>query len=244
MSRFRDIGPWLAEIIAEMEALGFGSEANPTSPVAVVGGHRFQTLAVGGVATCGITQAGQPLCWGFNPDGQLGDGTTVSRDLAAPAGLFGALRLAAGVRHTCAIRSTDVLCWGTGYMGSGGGVQTLLSPELADERYQPEGFPVHGGIGRTLIGEGPAYTYRGGGGRKSKCLFYMCWADCATYADWAGLRPMTELEFEKACRGPLKPVPDEYAWGTAAVAGSNSKEPPRDGYALRNAGQPSAYLPR
>ncbi len=25
---------------------------------------------------------------------------------------------------------------------------------------------------------------------------------------------MTELEFEKACRGPLKPVKDEYAWGS------------------------------
>jgi formylglycine-generating enzyme required for sulfatase activity len=31
---------------------------------------------------------------------------------------------------------------------------------------------------------------------------------------------MTELEFEKACRGPLAAVTGEYAWGTAAVAGS------------------------
>lgn len=38
--------------------------------------------------------------------------------------------------------------------------------------------------------------------------------DGAAYADWAGLRPMTELEFEKACRGTLSPVMGEYAWGT------------------------------
>lgn len=31
--------------------------------------------------------------------------------------------------------------------------------------------------------------------------------------NWSGLRPMTELEFEKACRGPLYPVYREYAWG-------------------------------
>jgi formylglycine-generating enzyme required for sulfatase activity len=31
---------------------------------------------------------------------------------------------------------------------------------------------------------------------------------------------MTELEFEKACRGPLAAVSGEYAWGTATVAGS------------------------
>ncbi len=49
---------------------------------------------------------------------------------------------------------------------------------------------------------------------------YLSWADDAAYADWSGLRPMTELEFEKACRGPLAAVTDEYAWGTAAVAGS------------------------
>ena len=46
---------------------------------------------------------------------------------------------------------------------------------------------------------------------------FVSWEDAATYADWSALRPMTELEFEKACRGPLAPVPNEYAWGTASV---------------------------
>ncbi len=43
---------------------------------------------------------------------------------------------------------------------------------------------------------------------------FMNWSDCASYADWAGLRPMTEMEFEKACRGSLAPVRNEYAWGS------------------------------
>jgi len=62
------------------------------------------------------------------------------------------------------------------------------------------------------------------------------------YAAWAGLRPMTELEYEKACRGPLKPVPDEYAWGTAGIAGTNNPNPPYDGYALRNPGKPDEHV--
>ncbi len=42
---------------------------------------------------------------------------------------------------------------------------------------------------------------------------YMSWADGAAYADWIGLRPMTELEIEKISRGPLNAVADECAWG-------------------------------
>jgi hypothetical protein len=40
-------------------------------------------------------------------------------------------------------------------------------------------------------------------------------ADGLAYADWSGLRPMTELEFEKICRGSGNPAVDrEFAWGT------------------------------
>lgn len=44
------------------------------------------------------------------------------------------------------------------------------------------------------------------------------WDDGIRYAAWAGLRPMTELEFEKACRGPLAPVDGEFAWGDTQYA--------------------------
>ena len=48
----------------------------------------------------------------------------------------------------------------------------------------------------------------------------LSWADVAAYLDWSGLRPMTELEFEKACRGTLAAVANECAWGTVGFAGS------------------------
>lgn len=41
--------------------------------------------------------------------------------------------------------------------------------------------------------------------------------DGLAYGDWAGLRPMSEMEFEKACRGPKKPVKYEYAWGNKNI---------------------------
>lgn len=46
---------------------------------------------------------------------------------------------------------------------------------------------------------------------------YLSWLDGCAYACWAGLRPMTELEFEKACRGDQAAVAEEYAWGNTNI---------------------------
>jgi formylglycine-generating enzyme required for sulfatase activity len=43
---------------------------------------------------------------------------------------------------------------------------------------------------------------------------YLSWGDLAAYLDWCGLRPITELEYEKSCRGTAVAQKDEYAWGT------------------------------
>ena len=40
------------------------------------------------------------------------------------------------------------------------------------------------------------------------------------FFDWGGLRPITELEYEKACRGPVPVVADGFAWGNANIHGS------------------------
>lgn len=48
------------------------------------------------------------------------------------------------------------------------------------------------------------------------------WMDGCAYMDWAGLRPMTELEYEKACRGNQAAVIGEYAWGNATTTSANN----------------------
>lgn len=45
---------------------------------------------------------------------------------------------------------------------------------------------------------------------------YLSWMDACAYLDWSGLRPMTELEFEKTCRGNQVMVTNEYSWGTSS----------------------------
>ena len=43
------------------------------------------------------------------------------------------------------------------------------------------------------------------------------WQDLTCYLDWAGLRPMSEFEFEKVCRGDQPVVANEYPWGNKSI---------------------------
>ncbi|MGA2299026.1 MAG: SUMF1/EgtB/PvdO family nonheme iron enzyme, partial [FCB group bacterium] len=45
------------------------------------------------------------------------------------------------------------------------------------------------------------------------------WEDQIAFADWAALRPVTEMEYEKACRGAdQQPNGGEYSWGTTDIS--------------------------
>lgn len=52
--------------------------------------------------------------------------------------------------------------------------------------------------------------------RPDRGMSYLSWLDVCAFLDWAGLRPMSELEYEKIARGPLAVVAGEMAWGTTA----------------------------
>ena len=52
---------------------------------------------------------------------------------------------------------------------------------------------------------------------QSVAMSNLSWADLAAYLDWAALRPMTELEFEKVCRGTMPRVAGEYPWGDTTI---------------------------
>jgi hypothetical protein len=66
-------------------------------------------LAAGLAFTCAVTPVGTVKCWGFNNNGQLGEGTT--QDSATP--------VSAGFDHSCARRAQagSVVCWGAGSSG-------------------------------------------------------------------------------------------------------------------------------
>jgi alpha-tubulin suppressor-like RCC1 family protein len=59
--------------------LGGTNETNMFSPTYVSGGHNFTSVSLSTSNTCGVLINGSGLCWGWNPYGQVGDGTISDR---------------------------------------------------------------------------------------------------------------------------------------------------------------------
>lgn len=68
----------------------------------------------------------------------------------------------------------------------------------------------------TLPNQGGGATY------EDVAMSYLSWADLSAYLDWSGLRPMSELEFEKAARGVENVVSGGYAWGSTSITSANA----------------------
>ncbi|MEI8058081.1 MAG: RCC1 repeat-containing protein, partial [Actinomycetes bacterium] len=121
--------------------LGDGTTSESHVPVtvlasAVVPLTGVASLSAGGRYACAVLSSGGVDCWGHNPNGELGDGTTTDSSSPAtvslPAGVTAA-SVSAGGYHACAaLTSGAVLCWGdNAYGGLGDGTTTQsLSPVL------------------------------------------------------------------------------------------------------------------
>ncbi|MFH1434314.1 MAG: hypothetical protein ABIJ56_01235 [Pseudomonadota bacterium] len=99
------------------------------SPVPVdVSGLTSAAVAVdaGDYHTCAVLDTGGVMCWGWNANGQLGDGTTSDRWSAVNvSGLSaGVVAIGCGGKHSCAVLESGALkCWGYnvfGQLGTGG----------------------------------------------------------------------------------------------------------------------------
>jgi alpha-tubulin suppressor-like RCC1 family protein len=64
--------------------LGNGVMAQDSQePVRVAGDHAFASIHAFGSHTCATTASSDLFCWGYNLDGQLGDGSRVNRSRPA-----------------------------------------------------------------------------------------------------------------------------------------------------------------
>src|SRR5262245_49585172 len=81
-------------------------EGAKPNPVRVVGIERAATISASGSSTCAVDGEGAVWCWGWNPYGELGDGTTQARDAPARVMEPGSARaVSSGDTHACAVAS-------------------------------------------------------------------------------------------------------------------------------------------
>ena len=95
------------------------------------------STSVGAVHACAILDDTSAWCWGYNGDGELGDGT-MGTNRASPVqvvGLGSVAQLALGVDHSCALLTDGTArCWGAndhGQLGDGTTTQRLTPNMVA-----------------------------------------------------------------------------------------------------------------
>jgi alpha-tubulin suppressor-like RCC1 family protein len=112
----------------ESGELGDGSTTSSAVPVKVQGLPEAASQVSTGLGTaCALTKSGAVWCWGYNADGELGDGTegTISTRPVPVTGLgSGVTALSVGGQVACAIEQDgSAACWGdgsdTGLIGNG-----------------------------------------------------------------------------------------------------------------------------
>lgn len=92
-------------------------------PTPVLNDPQFVSLALGNQFSCGLTQQGQAYCWGYNYDGQIGNGTSTGENYAPTAVKTDQTfeSIVAAYYHVCALNGDgDAYCWGNSSAGQVG----------------------------------------------------------------------------------------------------------------------------
>lgn len=116
-------------------------------PVPVFGlSQGVAAVTAGGWHSCAVTIAGAVKCWGFNGDGEVGDGNAYDRRIPAQVvGMeSGVVAISVGAFHSCGLLSSGaVRCWGLNSNGQ-------LGEGSLTKRYTPVPVSSLGGAAASL----------------------------------------------------------------------------------------------
>ena len=119
--------------------LGIGNLTNKNYPVPVSSPPTtFASISAGWYHTCGLDTSGNAWCWGYNSNGQLGDGTTTNRSTPVKINGYTFTSISLGQFHTCGLdTSGKAWCWGRNSNGQLGDSTTIqrASPTLVTDSH-------------------------------------------------------------------------------------------------------------
>lgn len=149
--------------------LGDGTQASSSIAVAVSGlASSVYAIDAGAQHTCALVDDGV-RCWGLNSSGQLGNGTQTEVhtpavvSLAEFLPLTGAIGIATGSNHSCALVDGGVMCWGDNAYGE------LGDGTLTASAYAVAALPAGSGV--LEISAGDSYTCA------SSAVLTWCWGN-------------------------------------------------------------------
>lgn len=118
------------------------SELSKQSPVDIDQGTSYSIISKSSSTTCAITNTGVLKCWGWNSEGQIGDGSVDHKSnptIIDSRTTYSSV--SAGREHTCAITTLGTLkCWGSnqsGKIGDGTIGKTTTSGSTIEFRKTP-----------------------------------------------------------------------------------------------------------
>jgi len=145
---------WGSNSEGELGQILSGGASSVPYPIDVPLSASAHDVACAWDLTCAIVGDDRHVeCWGWNDEGQLGDGSTDNRSTPAPVpGITNARAIQAGLYTVCAVGdlggATDaVICWGdngTGQVGSGSTEFNALLPEVVTGLTGVTGLSVGG----------------------------------------------------------------------------------------------------
>jgi alpha-tubulin suppressor-like RCC1 family protein len=112
--------------------LGDNSLSNRPIPTTVeVDAAGTMAVDLGGLHSCALVTTGGVKCWGEGSSGQIGNNSTQYQPVAVSThNIGGAVRIAAGGLHSCAILAAGIKCWGDNVYGE-------LGDGTTDQRNTP-----------------------------------------------------------------------------------------------------------
>lgn len=112
------VGQYRLRLSADGNHVTLPFEIIATTPLAKV-----TAVTAGGIDGCALSSAATVACWGYDGEGQLGNGKTInSSPYGIPTatqvrGLKNVAVLSTGLLHTCALLGGAVKCWGNNRRG-------------------------------------------------------------------------------------------------------------------------------